>query len=363
MPKILFIVQYPKGISPSQRFRIEIYEELLTQNGFEFNTEYFIDNNTKSILFKRGHTLKKIIGTLKGFFRRVGGLFVIRKYDYIFVQREASPVGPPIFEWIYIKLFRKKVIYDFDDSIWVPAISRGNEWTRLVKSFWKVRYICKWAYKVSVGNKFLYDFAFRYNSNVVLNPTCVDVCGMHNQLKDQNTQNIVIGWTGSTTTLPYLNGILDILIELQSKYSFTFIVISDTDPHLQLKNYKFIPWNKDHEIEDLLKCNIGIMPLIEFENGEGQILSHAEGKCGFKIIQYSALGIPSVASPVGVNSTIISDKIDGFLCSNPEEWMSALELLIVNADLRSKMGEMINKKIINNFSLQSNTANFMSLFN
>ena len=78
----------------------------------------------------------------------------LRKYDYVFVLREASPVGPPFFEWVYARLFKKKIIYDFDDAIWIPQISESNSWARFAKSFWKVKRNCQWAYKVSVGNSY-----------------------------------------------------------------------------------------------------------------------------------------------------------------------------------------------------------------
>src|SRR5258706_15067324 len=108
---------------------------------------------------------------------------------------------------MYAKLFRKKVIFDFDDSLWVPVRSYNNEWSEYFKCYWKVASVCKWAYKVSAGNRYLYDYAGKFNKNVVLNPTCVDTENKHNVVKDQHTDKIKIGWTGSFTTLPFLDSI------------------------------------------------------------------------------------------------------------------------------------------------------------
>lgn len=354
MKKILFIVQYPKEISPSQRFRIELYENILSSNGFIFHTSYFIDNKTKKVIYRKGHLFSKIIGVIKGFFKRIWDLFGIYNYEYIFIQREASPVGPPIFEWIYSKLLRKKIIYDFDDALWQPASSENNIAVKFIKCFWKIRFICKWAHKVSVGNNYLLDFAKQYNNNVVLNPTCVDTDNTHNTLINQATEEVNIGWTGSFTNLIYLDDIILVLQKLEIKYSFSFTVIADKDPKLPLRGYKFIPWKKETEIRELMECNIGIMPLND--------TVFAKGKCGFKLIQFLSLGIPCIASPIGENINIIDEGLNGFLCSTNEEWYNAFEKLICDTELRKKMGKLGRNKIESNYSLNSNKANFISLF-
>src|SRR5687768_13283760 len=292
MKKILFIVQFPKDIAPSQRFRIELYENILRQNNFHFDTEYFFDSSTREIIYKQGFVLQKLWGVLKGFSRRLAGLLHLGKYDYIFIQREASPLGPPIFEWIYAKPFRKKIIYDFDDSLWLSSNPGHDQWFKFIKCFWKIKYICKWSYKISAGNEYLYKYAIKYNSNVIINPTCVDTKYQHNKVKDQHTNKVSVGWTGSFSTLMYLDIVVEPLLELEKKYSFDFIVIADKNPQLPLQGFKFFEWNRESEIRDLLNCNIGIMPLKDS--------AFAEGKCGFKIIQFLSLGIPTVASPVGV---------------------------------------------------------------
>lgn len=362
MKNILFIVQYPKSISPGQRFRIELYEDSLTRHGFSFDTSWFLDAKARSIIYKEGHIVQKVLGVLRGFMVRVTQLFSMHKYDFVFIYREAAPLGPPIFEWIYTRILRKKVIYDFDDSIWIPGISAGNELVTSVKCFWKIKSICSWSYKVSVGNSFLFDYAAQYNKHVVLNPTCVDTEGSHKVLKNQHTSRIVVGWTGSFTTLPFLYGILSALTRLQQRYDFDFMVIADRNPELPLKNYQFVKWRKESEIEDLLKINIGIMPLEASSHTNSNIKGHAEGKCGFKIIQYGSLGIPTVASPYGVNAKIIDHNRDGFLCNTEDEWVNAIEQLLTDADKRERMGKLSRKKIMDKYSLQSNELNFLSLF-
>jgi glycosyltransferase involved in cell wall biosynthesis len=117
---------------------------------------------------------------------------------------------------------------------------------------------------------------------------------------------------------------------------------------------KYLPWNEKSEILDLSQINIGIMPL------EDDVWS--EGKCGFKLIQYLALGIPAVASPVGVNKEIV-DQQNGFLCSTESDWFEALDKLINNVSLRQAMGRRGREKIINRYSVQANEGAFLELFN
>lgn len=354
MTNILFIVQFPPKITPSQRFRIELYEDLLISQRIGFHTSSFFDSKGQKILYSKGKTIKKVWAVCKGFMRRIKDLSTIKKYDYVFVHREASPVGPPIFEFIYSKILRKKMIYDFDDSVWVPAISENNKIARSVKCFWKIKLICKWAYKVSAGNEYLANFARKYNSNVVLNPTCVDTTLMHNRLKTHNEGQVSIGWTGTFSGINFLDQVIPVLKELEKKYSFDFILIADRDPKLPINGYKFIKWNRETEIEDLSRFDIGIMPLPDTEI--------AKGKCGFKIIQFLALGIPAIASPIGVNSKIIDEGVNGFLCGTSQEWHEALEKLILDRGLRGKMGKDGRQKMQEKFSIDSNAANFLSLF-
>ena len=352
--KVLFIVQAPHGISPSQRFRLELYERTLKEKNIEYSIQPFMDIATREIIYQQDHLFKKVVGVIKGFITRFAGLAAVSKYDFVMVYREASPIGPPVFEWIYTKLLRKKLIFDFDDAIWVPVVSDNNKLKRFIKCSWKIKKICRWCYKVSAGNMFLHDYAIQFNKNVIVNPTCVDTEYSHNVIKPHDSEKVCIGWTGSFSTLVYLNEVLEVLQKLEKKYTFDFIVIADINPALPLRGFKFIKWNKETEITDLLQIDIGIMPLpnSEFERG----------KCGFKLIQFLSLGIPAVASPIGVNKQIIQQNINGFLCETNEEWYVALEKLLQDKTLRATMGSVGRKKVEKNYSVKSNAENFLSLF-
>ncbi len=354
MKKIIFLFPYPTGTAASQRFRFEQYLKLLSDSNFELEFQSFLDNQTWKILYKKGHFSLKIIGIIKGFLRRFRLLFKIHKYDFVFIHREASPIGPPLFEFIIAKILKKKIIFDFDDAIWLPNTSGQNKIIAFLKFHSKTGLIYKWSYKISAGNNFLSQYALKYNPKVCINPTTIDTNQLHNKIKNQNSAEVIIGWTGTHSTLIYLAEIVPIIRKLEEHFNFTFLVICDKNPNYVLKSFRFLPWDKTSEIDDLLKINIGIMPLKDDE--------WAKGKCGFKALQYMSLGIPAVVSPVGVNLEIIKNNQTGFVCNSPGDWYLAFEKLLSNVSLREEMGKNARKTIIQNYSVQANSLNFLTLF-
>lgn len=357
--KILFLFPYPLEESPSQRFRFEQYWEILAKQNFKVKKLPFWSHRSWAILYKPNHHASKFLGVLLGTLRRLGVLFYASPYDFIFIHRETLPIGPPIIEWILAKILRKKIIYDFDDAIWLPNTTNENHLVAKLKWPSKVRSICTWSYKVSCGNEYLGTFARQFNKSVVVNPTTIDTRALHNpdlyQFKS-SSEIITIGWTGSHSTLPYLKKIEPVLISLEKKYPgrIRFVVIADQKPQLATDNLTFVQWTKKTEIQDLLTIDIGVMPLPEDE--------WSRGKCGLKALQFMALRIPTIASPVGVNNSIIEHGINGFFCESPESWEEHLEKLIENPGLRLQLGEAGRQKVIQHYSEASNQENFLSLF-
>lgn len=352
---ILFLTPYPHGAAGSQRFRFEQYYDALQAQGFTITKQAFLSNATWAILYKPGFTLQKILGTLGGYIRRWATLFTLAKYDYVFIHREGEPFGPPMVEWIIAKLWRKKIIYDFDDAIWIPNTSGQNGIFSKLKRYGNVPKVCGWAFKVSCGNAYLQSYATQFNPNAVYNPTTIDTANHHNKIKDQNTPTFVIGWTGTHSTLKYLDELVPVLAELEKSYTFEFNVIADHNPQLPLKSFTYTPWRKETEITDLLHFNIGLMPLVNDQ--------WAEGKCGFKALQYMALGVPALVSPVGVNTQIVDNAVNGYVCTTPTEWKNAIVALLTNKQHLQTLAANTRNKIVNHYSVQSNTANFISLFN
>ncbi|WP_139256340.1 glycosyltransferase [Flavisolibacter ginsengisoli] len=325
------------------------------QHGIVIKAQPFFNEKAWSRLYKPGYFISKSLDVGKGFIKRLWAvIFLVHKYDFVLVHREASPIGPPIFEWIVTKIWRKKLVFDFDDAIWIPAISEQNKIANSIKCFWKTKWICKWAYKVAAGNNYLANYASQFNANVTILPTSVDTQNRYRTLVNQSIFKPAIGWTGSHSTMKYLDLVIPFLRQLEKEKEFDFYVISNKEPKFELQSLKFIKWTEETEIEDLSKINIGLMPL--------EADRWSEGKCGFKIIQYLALGIPAVASPVGVNAKIIENNQNGYLCQNENEWYQSISLLLDDRYLRKEMGRKGREKIIREYSIHVNADLFLELF-
>jgi glycosyltransferase involved in cell wall biosynthesis len=353
-PRIYFITAAPLGVSPSQRFRFEHYLPYLDEKGYRYKVSPYLSMKNRDVLYKSPSVMRKVMAVIRGYTRRIRDVFRVIPYDYVYIHREATPVGPPIFEWIFARLLRKKVVYDFDDAIWVPTMSEHNRKFRFARSFSKIGRICRWAWLVTVGNKFLAQYASQFNKNVKVIPTVVNTETVHGTLQDHDTGKPQVGWTGSFTTLPYLDMVIPVLKRLQERYDFTFVVIADRDPKPDLKNYLFVPWSSKTETEDLLRFHIGLMPLTDTEI--------SRGKCGFKAIQYMALGIPPVVSPVGVNTEIVQHRVNGFVCGTESEWEDALAGLLNDVALRKQIGREARKKIEDHYSIHSTKDLFLANF-
>lgn len=306
------------------------------------------------MLHLNNHHLQKGVGICWGFLKRFLLLFTIHQYDWVYIHREASPIGPPIFEWLIAKVWRKKIIFDFDDAIWLRLSSEANPLWPGLKCSWKVKNICNYSHTVTVGNKFLASYAQQYCKNVKIIPTVVDTACSHNKLKDHSEEPLYIGWTGTFTNFPNLRKIIPVINKLLVKYNFNFLIIADRDPQFSDVDYQYIQWNIKTEIQDLLQLHIGLMPLA---NTEREL-----GKCAFKAIQYMSLGISAVVSPVGANCDVVQDEINGFWANNEEEWYAKIETLILDRTLRMQTGISSRKSIIERYSVLATSSSFLSLF-
>lgn len=355
-PKVLLLCPCPLGISPGQRFRFEQYLNALRHRGLVIDIQSFLDLKTMRILYKEGHVAQKMSGVFWGFMRRLRILPRVFFYDYIFIYREASPLGPPIFESIFFLLGRR-VIFDFDDAIFISKTSQANRIVSFFKWPSKTRFITQHSMKVAVCNNYLLYWAKLHNKNVCLLPTTIDL-NYHKPIVKApiNSRRVVIGWTGTRSTMVYLELVREVLNELQARYDFEFRVICDVDPKFtELKNYRFISWNLTTEIEDLAAIDIGMMPVPQ---GEWE-----QGKVGFKAIQYSGVEATPVVSSTGSGSEVVLHEKTGLVVDNDNEaWFMALSSLLENPSKIEAMGKAARKYVDARYSVSSQLATYLALF-
>jgi hypothetical protein len=184
----------------------------------------------------------------------------------------------------------------------------------------------------TVGNSYLRDRASAAGCRrVEMLPTVVDLerygSELHNHLENRP---VVVGWIGSPATAHYLSEVVEPLRRLCGRYPLRCVAVGANRDQVQGTPFEAIPWAESTEVELLRSFDIGIMPL--------RNTPWERGKCGYKLIQYMTCGVPAVASAIGANRDIISDGGNGFLVETETQWCEALERLIVDPPLRTRMG-------------------------
>jgi glycosyltransferase involved in cell wall biosynthesis len=352
MPSVLFLASHRLNRSPSQRYRFEQYIGFLEKNNFRCKLSYLISEKDDKAFYTEGNTFWKFWILIKAILHRIKDMFNYNKYDIIFVQREAIMIGSSFFEK-RIKRSKAKYIFDFDDSIWLMDTSEGNKKYEWLKNPEKTVRNIRYADMVFAGNTYLASYARSCNSHVKIIPTTIDT-NFHKPLSKQNDK-IIIGWIGSHTTIKHFEYALEFLTIIKNKYPKVEIrVVGDADYINEKLNIKGVAWSSATEVEMINSFSMGIMPLPNDE--------WAKGKCGLKGLSYMACEVPTIMSPVGVNTEIIQNSKNGFLASTTDEWITALSNLIEDATLREKIGKAGRQTILEKYSVLSQQQNYLNAF-
>jgi glycosyltransferase involved in cell wall biosynthesis len=355
VPKVLVISDHRRFRSPSQRYRYEQYISFLEKNGFEFTFSPIITESDDKVFYSKGKVLLKALITFKSLLIRCKDWLRYNKFDIVFIQREALYIGSTFFEH---KAFQSKakVIFDFDDSIWLMDTSPENKKYEFLKNPDKAKTNLKHAHLVIAGNNYLADFAKQFNANTIIIPTTVD-CDLHKPKPElRNKEQVVIGWSGSISTVKHFEAFVPVLKKLKDKYGnkIAFKLLGEPNYKNTELNIVGDKWTADTEVDELNKMDIGLMPLPDDK--------WANGKCGLKGLTYMACGVATVMSPVGVNKEIISNGVNGFLADSETEWLNCLSQLIENKDLRIKLGEAGRTTVVSKYSVAANKENYLKAF-
>lgn len=342
--RILALTKYGDAAA-STRQRFLLYRPALEKAGFELAVSPLLSNQHVRGLAS-GHRANPASVALS-YARRLGVL-ITQAHDatVLWVHCELFPYLPGVFERLAFRPGRP-VVFDYDDAIFHMYDSLP-----LLRS--KLRPLIAGSAAVSAGNEYLADYARRLNGNVHVVPTVVDTdCYVPEQGRQSGAP--VIGWIGSPSTWPYVRQILPIVEELCRGGRARFLVIgagkqaeADRFPGMELRE-----WTERSEVADVQSMDIGIMPLSDDR--------WARGKSGYKLVQYMACGLPVIASPVGVNTEMVGEGLNGFLASTADQWRHALYRLTEDSDLRSRMGMEGRKVAISDYSLAAHAPRIVGI--
>ena len=323
--KILFLVQ---GLDvAASRYRVLQYLPYLKEHGVQAT----------------------VLPFQKGFFKKLKLFKSVNEYDILFIQRKRFPVL-----WLkYIRKNARRIVYDFDDSVMYRNSKAANpESNTRVKMF---KNMVNASDYVIAGNEYLQKNTTPFTHNVTIIPSPIDMSLYPLKKYSEKNDNITLGWIGATGSIHYLEKMKPVFEALGKKYEDLRLkiicnVFFDCDNITVEKKL----WSEQEEVADIQSFDIGLMPLMD------DPWSH--GKCGLKILQCLATGVPVVCSPAGVNKEIVKNGVHGFWANTREEWIEKLEILINDPVRRERMGMEGRKRVIEHYSLEANAPRMLKIF-
>jgi glycosyltransferase involved in cell wall biosynthesis len=345
-------VPYQLGIAPGQRYRIEQWTPYLREGGIDIHFEPFAGPELMNALYCRGRYVMKAWHMSRAWLRRVRVAWRGSDFDLLYLYREAALIGPA---WIERLAHRRnpRVVYDFDDAIWLAYVSPRNRYLSYLKTPSKTAAICRMAAAITVGNETLAEFARRYNPAVTVVPSTVSLREYRPRPYPRLDATPVVGWTGSHSSAQYLRLVEGALKTLGRRRRFRFLVIGIDDYRLEGVDVECRPWRAESEVEDLWSIDVGIMPLFDDP--------WTRGKCAMKAIQYLGVGVPAVVSPIGANTEVVQDGVCGFQPATEGEWIHALERLLDSAELRNRMGAEGRRRVESTYSAEVQAPRFAGI--
>jgi glycosyltransferase involved in cell wall biosynthesis len=338
--KILFLAKYGARAA-STRYRFLQYFPYLREKGWEPELSPLLPDAYLESQYagRRGWE-----HAASGFARRWGELGRIGDFRLAVLNYEAFPYLPAVYERILAA--RLPYVLDLDDAIF-------ERYRRGIKSAFlggKIGAVMRRASLVIAGNEYLAQYARASGAKAIVIPTVVDTEAYLPRGADDSHRPPWIGWVGSPSTAPYLRGVEGALGFFAADGSAHVRVIGAGSTRLSFPA-EYLDWREEEEIQRIRELDLGIMPLPDDP--------WTKGKCGFKLIQYMACGLPVVASPVGVNREIVVDGENGFWAQTEGEWRVALARLLQSAELRRTMGEKGRRRVVEEYSLARWRAPFV----
>jgi hypothetical protein len=330
--RTLFLTQTSE-LGPSSRYRVYQLLPWLRKLGVECEVSPAIDDALYHRLYLDSPASASRSAAFQAAWRqRRADMRRLADFDVVVVQKGVFPGLYSGFESQIAS--RKPLVFDFDDAIWLPRVG-GSRILRVLHREATVQNVLRSAAAVIAGNDYLAGYAGCFNRNVKIVPSSIPI-----ETYVPGTTSSLVGWIGSRTTLPYLKPLKPVFETLGIKPR----IIASGEPAQLGFEIEFRQWQLETEGAELSQIGIGIAPLPD--------TPWEQGKCGVKLLQYMACGIPVVASPVGVNAAIVVHGVNGFLAKNTAEWVTSLHRLIADPKLRQQMGAAGRETVEKRFNVQ-----------
>ncbi len=353
--KLVSFTKYSKS-GASSRYRFFQYQNIFEGNGLVFDVHPFF--NDKYLLHKYNKGYNRFIHIISAFIRRAFFILTISAGSIVYIEYELVPFFPSFFErWL---LWRGcKIILDYDDALFHQYKSHPNSIIRYFLGH-KIDTVMRLSHIVVTGNRYLFQYAQRAGANrVELIPTVIDVrrykLKQHLAESKNSVDSFIIGWIGSPTTAPYLQTIAPALAEICQNGNTILRLVGSGPIEIPGVPVEVIQWSEETEVNEICNFDVGIMPLPDDP--------WTRGKCGLKLIQYMGCAIPIIASPIGVNSEILSDGFNGYSATTNEQWVIALRNLQISKKARSLMGLNGRMRVEEHYCLHVTSSHWLRLLN
>jgi glycosyltransferase involved in cell wall biosynthesis len=349
--RVLALCSFPHEAAAT-RFRLSQYVEPLKSEGIDVTIAPFLTSEQFADLYRPGGIGKKALGILRPMLSRLGQMFSVSKYDVVVIQREVMPFGPGIFESLYQTIGRRPIVLDLDDATYLPYMSPSYGWLgSYLKFFGKTDNLIKRSSMVTCGNRHIAAYVENKGTRAAVVPTVVDTDKFKPGKQDNEIP--VIGWIGTHSTFRVLEGFFPVFQELARNHRYKLKIVGSGRDEVRIDgvDVENLPWSLDREVEDFRSLDIGVYPVTVTESMTAEWI---KAKSGFKAIQYFAVGVPFVMSPVGICAELGIPNITHFNATTRDEWTVALSRLLSDAHLRATMGQAGREHSLQHYTLSQN---------
>ncbi len=345
--KILLLSRYD-SLGASTRLRSLQYLPYLRSHDIDVTVSPLFSNRYVKGIYQKKNNFYDV---LLGYIRRFLILCRLNAFDLVIIEKELFPFLPAVFERL-LRLCNISYLVDYDDALFHRYNCHSSALVRGLLGK-KIDVVMRNAAVVIAGNKYIAGWARQAGArNIEIIPTVVDMDRYQPGCEKRNDVP-VIGWIGTPLTSRYLKPLLPVFESLCKKTAVRIVAVGANSEDFQGTLIDAVPWSEHTEIKSIQEFDIGIMPLPDSP--------WERGKCGYKLIQYMACGLPVVASPVGANNDIVCQAKNGFLAQNEFEWELYLEKLIMDVKLRSTLGRQGRLDVEDYYSLQVQARRLFSI--